>query len=821
VERAQALRALRYTRRSIQPLKPIPTMTARPDPLFLQGGGDAAALMRSLDWEHSPLGHPSGWPAALATIVDLILHAKFPMFVAWGPQLGLVYNDAYAEVLGAKHPAAMGQPFRGAWGEIWVDIAPSIEQALQGQATYHENRPLTMHRKGYVEQTWFTFSYSPVRDAGGQVGGMYCACIETTAQVLAARHRSAELERLQQLFQQAPGVMAVLSEPGHVFELANDSYLQLVGQRDLIGKGVREALPELEGQGFFHLLDHVVNSGEPFVGRAIPVRLQREPGAPLDERHVDFVFQPIRDPGGKVGGVFVEGVDVTDSVRATAALRDSERRLQQLANTIPQMAWMADAGGYVHWYNDRWFEYTGVRPADVLGEGWSALVHPDDLGRLVERWRHALSTGERYEVQARLRSVTGVWRTFFISAAPLRDVAGRIVQWFGTNTDVTEIEEAQEELRQANRRKDEFLAMLAHELRNPMAPISTAAELLRLAPGDPARVRQTSEVISRQVEHMTRLVDDLLDVSRVTRGLIRLHPDLLDLNQVLRDALEQTAQLVADKKQALHCELAPEAVQVMGDRTRLIQVFANILNNASRYTQAGGEIRVILRREDERALVTVSDNGAGIAPALLPHIFDLFIQGERSPDRAQGGLGVGLALVRSLVQLHGGQVWAHSAGPGQGSTFEVSLPLQHSEVEGAKEAPAAAGPRPGQRAHILVVDDNEDAGNMLALLLGSLGYRTTVCLRAEEAIATAAREQPAVLFIDIGLPDMDGYALAQALRAQPAGALARLVAVTGYGQPEDRARALAAGFDEHLVKPVKLQALARILEHIPQGAPES
>ena len=789
-------------------------MPPHADPIFLRGGGEAGALMRALDWSASPLGQPSHWPGALATVVDLILHSKFPMFVAWGPELGFLYNDAYAEVLGAKHPSAMGRPFRAIWAEIWDDIAPSIDQALQGHATYHENLPLTMQRKGFVEQTWFTFSYSPVRDADGNVAGMYCACIETTAQVLAARHRAAELEKLRQLFQEAPGVIAVLREPGHVFELANESYQQLVGRRDLIGKNVREALPEVEGQGLFDLLDQVVATGEPYVGRGVPVSLQRAPGAPLEERFVDFVFQPIRDPSGEVTGVFVEGVDVTEHVRTTAALRESERRLQQLADMIPQMAWMADAAGYVNWYNDRWFEYTGVPSASLLGVGWTSLVHPDDLAALLKRWDRSLATGERYEAQARMRAANGGWRTFFINAAPLHDAEGRTVQWFGTNTDVTAIEEAQEELRQANQRKDEFLAMLAHELRNPMAPISTAAELLRMAPGDPARVRQTSEVIARQVDHMTRLVDDLLDVSRVTRGQIRLHPELLDLNQVLRDALEQTAALATDKGQRVECGPTPGPLHVMGDRTRLIQVFANILNNASRYTPAGGHIRVTLRRDGERAVAVVADNGAGIAAALLPHIFDLFTQGERSPDRSQGGLGVGLALVRSLVQLHGGQVSADSDGLGRGSRFELCLPLRPGAVSESGQATLTAEPGEARRTPILVVDDNEDAGHMLALLLGSLGYPTRVCVRAEEALVSAARERPPLMFIDIGLPDMDGYALVRALRAEPAGAMAQLVAVTGYGQPEDRQRALAAGFDEHLVKPVKLQALQRILQRV-------
>ncbi|HEY0491448.1 MAG TPA: PAS domain-containing protein [Telluria sp.] len=783
-------------------------------PAFLTGGGQAGALMRAHDWSASALGMPSEWPRSLSAVVGLILNTEFPMFIAWGPQLTFLYNDAYAEVMGAKHPGALAQPFEQVWSEIWGAISPIVAQAMAGTSTYHRNLPLTVVRKGFPEQTWFTFSYAPMRDADGRVAGVYCACTETTEQVLAERHREQELQRLHDLFYQAPGIIAVLRDPGHVFEIANNAYMRLIGDRgDIIGKPVREALPELEGQVFFDLLDRVYATGEPFVGHEIPVMLQRSSDGEREQRFVNFVYQPTRDHLGRVSGIFIEGSDVTEAVNANRAMRESEQRLRQLANTIPHLAWMADADGRLHWYNDRWFDYTGAAP-EQLDEGrWLDFIHPEDRPLLVAERTRAHASGEPYDVKARIRSAQGEYRTFFIRAAPLHDSSGAIVQWFGTDTDVTAIETAQGELRAANRRKDEFLAMLAHELRNPLAPIATAAELLKLTALDESRVRQTSHIIGRQVAHMTKLVDDLLDVSRVTRGLVTLQEETLLLNSLVADAVEQVHAMLETKHHHFTIDVPDDKLCVRGDRTRLIQVFSNLLNNAAKYTPADGRIALRLRAVDGYAEIGVEDNGIGIAPALLPYVFDLFTQAERSPDRSQGGLGLGLALVKSLVELHGGSVAADSAGPGKGTTFTVRLPLADAlpaaAGAGAAQAPGASA---GRGLQLMVVDDNQDAAQTLSLLLQAFGHRVSVSYDADEAIDMARRCAPVLLFLDIGLPDVDGYALARQLRGMPETARAMLVAVTGYGQPDDKARALAAGFDRHLVKPVKLDEVLALVD---------
>ncbi|MFC5513335.1 ATP-binding protein [Massilia jejuensis] len=654
---------------------------------FLSGGDAVGELMRSRDWTRSPLGDPSGWPQALRTVVSLMLGSKFPMFCAWGKDLAFLYNDAYARILGDKHPASMGAPFQEIWSEIWSDIHPLVERALGGEATFMEKLPLLMHRHGYDEQTWFTFSYSPVRDDTGEVAGVYCACVEVTQQVLAERYRDEENKRLVTLFEQAPGIIAVLRGPRHLFEITNKSYIELVGRSDLVGKSVREAMPEVEGQGFFELLDQVYTTGTPYVGHAVPLDVAREPGGPLERRYLDFIYQPIRDAAGAVAGIFVEGSDVT------------------------------------------------VR------------------------------------------------------------------------------KQVEDELRAANRQKDQFLAMLAHELRNPLAPITTAAQLLKLGTLDPKGVRNASEIIARQAEHMTDLVNDLLDVSRVTRGLVTLEKEELDFNAVVAGALEQVRPLIESKRHSLTMQLSGEPVHVLGDRTRLVQVLSNILNNAAKYTPAGGQLLLRVTAANGWVVVTVGDNGIGIEPDVLPYIFDLFTQAERTPDRSQGGLGIGLALVKSLVALHGGTVDARSAATGRGSEFEICLPRLESPAQlpdGDEGGVTVARTEP---LRVMVVDDNQDAAQMLATLLEVQGHAVSVEYDGRGALQRARLARPQVMLLDIGLPDTDGYALARKLRAMPELAGATLVALTGYGQREDRRLAEEAGFDHHLVKPADLDQVGAILAH--------
>jgi signal transduction histidine kinase len=366
-------------------------------------------------------------------------------------------------------------------------------------------------------------------------------------------------------------------------------------------------------------------------------------------------------------------------------------------------------------------------------------------------------------------------------------------------------------MREVDQRKDEFLAMLGHELRNPLAPIRAASDLLRIPDLDRGKIRQTSEIISRQVRHMTGLIDDLLDLSRVSRGLVTLDASLLDARQIVNGAVEQVRPLIDARRHSVTIQMPIDAAFVHGDQKRLVQILANVLNNAAKYTPEGGEIVVALDIDGDKVRYTVSDNGIGIAPHMLNQVFDLFAQAERSSDRAQGGLGIGLALVRNLVALHGGRIAAASGGLGQGSRFTITLPrVAEPGVAAAPAQPtAAAALSPGM--HLLIVDDNEDAGQMLGLYLEAAGYRVTVVQSARAALDAARADAPDACLLDIGLPDMDGNALARELRLLPPLASATLVAITGYGQEADRARTASAGFDHHFVKPVDMEALLKVL----------
>lgn len=483
-----------------------------------------------------------------------------------------------------------------------------------------------------------------------------------------------EREHLRSLFDQAPGFVAVLMGPKHVFELANNAYYQLVGHRDIIGKTVWEALPEVAGQGFEEFLDSVYNTGQPWRVHKMPVAVQRFPNGPMIQRYVDLVYEPYRDGEGNTIGIFAQGYDVTEAVEAEAAKRESEERLKDGLDAAKMVVWDWDLTTGRLEYSDNTLNVFGVEPA-TMGSV-DQYIHPDDREATRLAHKRALAGEGSYKIVIRfLRPDTGqqIWVD---SRGRVRyDNSGNPTGIRGVTVDVTERYEAEIELRAASRRKDEFLAMLAHELRNPLAPISTAAEMLKFVAHGDAKITRVSEVITRQVKHMTALVDDLLDASRVTRGLVELHKEPVDIKSVVTSAVEQARPLIQMKGHSLTVQNSASDFVVLGDRVRLVQIITNLLNNAAKYTPDKGDIVLSVTRLENRVCIEVVDNGIGIAPDLLPHVFELFTQAERTPDRSQGGLGIGLALVKTMVHLHGGEVTAVSSGLGSGSKFTFSLPL--------------------------------------------------------------------------------------------------------------------------------------------------
>jgi PAS domain S-box-containing protein len=504
-------------------------------------------------------------------------------------------------------------------------------------------------------------------------------------------------------------------------------------------------------------------------------------------------------------------------LKAATLLHESEARFKTITEALPQLVWSALPDGQTDYFNQRWYEYTGTAPDSNLG-AWTDLVHPADQPQVIASWSRSCSSGEPYEIDCRLRHHSGEYRWILGRALPVTDEAGRIRHWMGTCTDIHDNKVAQQQLAAANQRKDEFLAMLAHELRNPLAPISSAVQTLALVADEPARVRNLSGLIKRQVKHMTAIVDDLLDVSRVDRGLVEIAHKVVDLQQVLKSAAEQVMPLVQERQHELQLRTGKLPVHVMGDQVRLVQIVSNLLQNAAKYTPPGGRILLELSTDQQAACIKVSDNGNGIAAGLLPHVFELFTQGSRTPDRAQGGLGLGLGLVRSVVELHGGSVDAYSGGAGQGSTFTVLLPLAHSDQASAEPAPAV--PQHAARSlHIMVVDDNADAASTLGQWLELEGHRVSVQFGARQAMAASGLDPAEVYLLDIGLPDLDGYKLARQIRNNPANEHATLIAVTGYGQAQDVALSQQAGFQHHFVKPVDPAALTAVLVRLAQEQP--
>jgi PAS domain S-box-containing protein len=503
---------------------------------------------------------------------------------------------------------------------------------------------------------------------------------------------------------------------------------------------------------------------------------------------------------------------------------------EAVLDSLDAMVWAVRPDGQPSYGNRRWWEYSGLTPGDGLAS-FLRLVPPDERAAAERQWHSALHRGESSESRYRLRRASdGTNRWHQCRVAPLIAGGG----WVMVATDVDDLVMAAADMReeiaardatdrredellaqeratraraeQDNRAKDEFLALLGHELRNPLAPIVVALQLLRMR-GAATQVRELA-IIERQVHHLVRLVDDLLDVSRITRGMIRLRKERVELAAVVGKAVDMASPLLEQREQHLTVDVPATGCTLDADCERLAQVIANLLTNAAKYTQPHGHIRVNAAREPldggRGVAIRVQDDGRGMAPELLSVVFDMFVQGKRPIDRSEGGLGLGLTLVRTLVDLHGGTASASSAGAGCGSEFVVRLPLAGAAPDVASEA-LASTPAETSGRRVLIVDDNADVVEVMGELLRVSGYQVAVAHDAPEALRLAGRFEPEVAVLDIGLPVMDGYELARRLRLGNPGL--RLVAVTGYGQAEDRERSRAAGFQEHLVKPIDTDVL--------------
>jgi PAS domain S-box-containing protein len=520
---------------------------------------------------------------------------------------------------------------------------------------------------------------------------------------------------------------------------------------------------------------------------------------------------PVRSPGQeRPGEVYTVFEDITDARRAQEALSLANERFKLALTGSQIVVFQQDLSLRYTWIHN---PAPGLTPAQVLGQDDAGICErPEDVQRLHSLKRKVIDSGvgERQEVNLRIR---GVDHDYDMRVEPLRDSGRRITGIICVAVDITERKRAERSLREADRQKDLFIATLAHELRNPLAPILNAATALRAkAPAD-ATTTQCSAVIERQVAHMARLLDDLLDVSRVASGRLLLRPEPLLLQAVIDEAVETARPLIDAAGHALSLRLPDDSLRLHGDRIRLTQVIANLLTNAAKYTQARGRIEVLASREGDDVVVRVRDSGIGLASEHLHSVFEMFGQVDAALERSQGGLGIGLALAKGLVEMHGGSIRAFSEGPGRGSEFVVHLPLARDALPRALGVPArppdAPALPPGRR--ILVVDDNRDAAETLALLLSVSGHEVQTAHDGVEALAVAAAWNPEVVLLDIGLPRLNGYEVCRTLRQRQGGPGLRVVAVSGWGQEQDRRRSAEAGFDAHLVKPVQHPQLEALL----------
>ncbi len=403
----------------------------------LLGPSPMAGDVRDFDWSATSLGPIADWPASLLAAVALILRAPAPMFLMIGDEGIMICNDGCAPIAGGRLSSSLGAPAREAWPEIAEFSEPALEITRAGGSLSFVDRELAVRRDGAEERIWISVDYSPLPDAEGRWLGALATLRETTEQVRLRTTATSERERLARMFAQAPGFMTLLSGPDHVIEFVNSASRKLTGHRDMVGRTLREGLPELEGQGFFELLDQVYASGEPFVGENVPVKLRPEPGAEITERILNFVYQPLLDTEGRTIGIFIEGTDVTDRLAAEGALRESEERFRLFADTLPNHLWSTRPDGQMEWFNDRLREYFGIGAGVLLkAEDWPGLVHPDDTSAVFERWGTAVAAGESYEVEGRFLRADGAWRWHLVRAVPLFDAAGQITRWIGTNTDI-------------------------------------------------------------------------------------------------------------------------------------------------------------------------------------------------------------------------------------------------------------------------------------------------------------------------------------------------------------------------------------------------
>jgi len=691
---------------------PTNPRTSGGNPPVAKAGTDMAARVHRFDWSRTALGPMESWPASLRVAVDLCLNNRFPMHVWWGPKLINIYNDAHVPVLGKRHPDALGQPARDVWAEVWHLLAPQVEAVMQrGQSTWNEQAQVKLERNGFAEDAWFTWSYSPIHDEAGHVGGLICVATEDTARVLAERERDALEEQRQH-------------------------------QRAL------------------------------------------------------------------------------ERARAEEALRDSNTLLRGISDSTGDVIFAKDRDGRMRFANPAALSVIGKTMGQILGKTDDEFLDDKAAAQAaMTNDRHVMETGISADFEEVVTAADGTRRIWFSTKMPYRDAAGQVIGILGISRDITKRKAIEEEARRAkdaaetaNKAKDRLLAVVSHELRTPLNPIMAITTHLQSRADLPADIQEDMNTIRRNVEQEARIIDDLLNVTRLQREKIILHQEAVDLHAMLAMLVEQFSQRAVAKR--IHWELSLNAASpyLWADPGRMQQAFSNLLDNAVKFTPQNGRITV---RSDTtpngKIRIEVTDTGIGIDPDVLPRLFAPFEQGKPSVTQRFGGLGLGLVIVKGIIDLHGGAITAASAGHDQGTTVVVELnALEH----GLADAPPASSPHlePGTIGkRILLVEDHEDTLRIMRRVLASLGYIATTATNVAEALARIEAEEFDLLVSDIGLPDGSGLDIMRALRQRRGG---KGIALSGFGNDEDIRQSLDAGFAEHLIKPVDMRILDSTLRRV-------
>jgi PAS domain S-box-containing protein len=662
------------------------------------------------------------------------------------------------------------------------------------------------------------------------------------------------LERYRDLYHRAPVGYITLDADGKVLR-ANQAAAQICfrDREELEGQRLEGIALNKDRDKLYLLLQRATITGLP---QACEFRIQRPSGAPRWVRaDTSGPDRSQEAPGGfrmtltditarvqaevALQGQRAEALKLMEDAvearkeaeRVSAELRESEERFHTLADNISQLVWIADTNEGRFWYNQRWLDYTGMALEEALGWGWTKVHHPDHVDRVIKGFKRALEAGEPWEDTFPLRSKTGEYRWFLARAVPIQDAEGKVVRWFGTNTDITEREQLlaeEQRLREVaeahNRAKDEFLSLVSHELRSPLNAILGYSRMTIAKPHDAPAVLRNCEIIEHSALAQLRLTEDLLDTGRIISGKLKLDLAQADLRPVLEEAVDVMRPAAEIKRIDLRAQIDEAPREMLCDATRLRQVVWNLLQNAIKFTPEGGRVALRVERAGGRVRLIVSDNGSGIEPEFLPAIFDRFSQKDMSRSRRHGGLGLGLALVKELVEMHGGTIEAASEGVGKGATFIVTLPLRAPQVAiHPPPAIAETGAEPGELPlenlprlgglRVLVVDDQEEARTMIAEMLDECGAAVTVAASGHEALELLEGSAFDALVCDIAMPEMDGYDLIRRLRTMETGRGQRTpaIALTALARSEDRLEALRAGFQTHVAKPIKLSELVIVL----------